>query len=234
MRAGWSPATKARIGGALYLAVILCGGFAEIAVRQAVFAPGDAARTSANILSHETLYRLGLLADLLPLLFNMALGAVFYDLFRPVNATGARLVVFFTLAGSAVQASMLLFHLMPLIVLKSAGLGAFALEQREALAYLALRLQSNGYNIALAFFGCFGLSLGALILKSRFLPRVLGVLMALAGACYLTNSLLGLVAPQMTSMLLLIPCLLGEGALTLWLLLAGVNTARWRAQAEAA
>jgi hypothetical protein len=102
----------------------------------------------------------------------------------------------------------------------------------EALSYSALRLQTSGYNIALAFFGCYDLSLGYLVLKASFLPRIIGVFMAIAGLCYVVNSLLSFVAPSLSSILLLLPVLLGEGGLTLWLLVVGVDSAKWKAQAE--
>lgn len=102
----------------------------------------------------------------------------------------------------------------------------------SSLSYSALRLQTSGYNIALAFFGCYDLSLGYLVLKASFLPRIIGVFMAIAGLCYVVNSLLSFVAPSLSSILLLLPVLLGEGGLTLWLLVVGVDTARWKSQAE--
>ncbi len=227
-----SPGRRARIAGALYLVVIICGAFAEAFVRQRLFVPGDAAATAANILADEQIYRLGFVADLIPLLLNMLLAVIFYDLFKVVNRSIAALVVCFTLVGSAVQASVLLLHLAPLILLGGeSGSGALTPEQSQALVVLALRLQTSGYNIALTFFGCFGLCLGYLIWHSAFLPRVLGVLMAIAGVCYVTNSLLSFVAPSLSSIILLLPVILGEGGLTLWLLAAGVNEPHWRAQA---
>ena len=225
-----SPRRTARLAGFLYLLVILGGGFAEAFVRQKLIVHGDAVATAANILANEQLFRWAFVADLLPLLCNVFLAVLFYGLFRIVNRGVALLVVMFSLTGTAIQGVALLFHLAPLLVLKGGpALGAFAPAQLDALAYLALRLQAFGYNIALAFFGCFGLCLGWLIWKSTFLPRVLGALMALAGLCYFANSMLSFIDPARASMLLLAPCLLGEGALTLWLLLVGVNAAKWTA-----
>lgn len=106
-------------------------------------------------------------------------------------------------------------------------------EQRLTAASFVLRLQTSGYNIALVFFGCYGLCLGYLIWHSTFLPRILGVLMTIAGLCYVTNSLLSFIEPSLSSIILLLPVLLGEGGLTLWLLLVGVDTSKWRTQAAA-
>ena len=84
----------------------------------------------------------------------------------------------------------------------------------------------------LAFFGVYCLLIGRLIFKSTFLPRILGVLMAIGGLGWLTFA-----SPDLASDLSpfnLAPGLLGEGALTLWLLAKGVNAERWKEQAVAA
>lgn len=227
-----SPRRDARIAGAPYLVIIICGAFAEAFVRQRLTVPGDPAATAVNILAQEQLYRLGFVADLVPLLCNMVLAVLFYDLFRIVSTRVAALVVLFILAGTAIQASVLVYHLAPLILLQSVPSDMLTHGQVEGLAYAALRLQTSGYNIALAFFGCYGLSLGYLILKASFLPRIIGVFMAIAGLCYIVNSFLSFVAPSLSSILLLLPALLGEGGLTLWLLVVGVDSARWKSQAE--
>jgi Domain of unknown function (DUF4386) len=235
MTTSFSPRGAARAAGLLYLIVILLGAFAEAFVRQNLIVGGDAAATAANLLANEGLYRLGFVADLLPLLCNVLLAVLFYALFRVVSRGAAALAVLFSLIGTAVQASILLFHLAPLTILHGGpALAALPADQAQSLAYLCFRLQSVGYNIALAFFGCFGLLLGSLIWRSGFMPRLIGVLMMIAGFCYFLNSMLGFVAPSLASMLLLMPCLLGEGSLTLWLLLKGVNVERWEARRVAA
>lgn len=232
MRGQWPPQVKARLIGILYLIVILGGGFAEAFVRQRLIVPGDAPATAANILAHQQLYRWAFVADLVPFLCNVPLAVLFFDLFKRVNRPVALLAVLFSLVGTAIQASLWLLHLAPLAILQPGpALGALPAAQLQALAYLALRLQTAGFNIALTFFGCFGVCLGYVILRSGFLPRIIGVLMMIAGACYYTNAMLAFVAPSLTSMLLLLPCLIGEGSLTLWLLIAGVDAAKWEASA---
>jgi hypothetical protein len=229
-----SPPQKARIAGLLYLVIIVCGAFAEAFVRQRLVVPGDAAMTAANILAQEQIYRLGFVADLIPLLLNMLLAVIFFDLFKVVNKSVSALVVLFIVVGTAVQASALLYHLAPLVLLggdSSWWGGALTPESLQAWVLFSLKLHTNGYNIALAFFGCYGLSLGYLIWHSTFMPRILGVLMAIAGSCYLVNSLLSFLAPSLSSIILLLPVLLGEGGLTLWLLAVGVNAQKWKVQA---
>jgi hypothetical protein len=96
---------------------------------------------------------------------------------------------------------------------------------------LALKWHDVGFDIGLTFFGFALLIYGAVIFRSGFLPRFLGVLYSLAGACYLANSCAYFFAPGLLSVYLLLPCLVGEGALALWLLIVGVNEAKWGAVA---
>jgi hypothetical protein len=84
----------------------------------------------------------------------------------------------------------------------------------------------------LIFFGFYCLLIGYLIFRSTFLPRILGVLMAIGGLGWLT-----FLSPPLANYLSpynLAPGILGEGALTLWLLVVGVNVQRWMEQAGAA
>lgn len=230
-----SARLMARTAGLLYLIVIAGGAFAEAYVRQHLIIHNDAAATAANIIGNELLFRLGFVADLAPLLCNVVLAVLFWNLFRVVDRSATLLVVFFTLVGTTIQAVSLLFDLAPLLILKDTGpLNALAAPQLQALAYLALRLHAHGYTIALVFFGCFGMTLGTLILRAGFMPRLIGVLMCVAGLCYFTNSVLDFVAPELSSILWLMPCLLGEGSLALWLFFVGVHPGKWQARADAA
>ena len=81
----------------------------------------------------------------------------------------------------------------------------------------------------MVFFGFYCLLIGYLIFRSTFLPRILGVLMAFAGLGWLT-----FLSPMLANHLspyIFAPGILGEGALTLWLLAMGVNAERWNEQA---
>lgn len=226
---------EARVAGLLYLGVIVGGGFAQGVVRQRLFVPGDPSATARNVVAHEDLLRWAFVADLMPLLFNVLLAVILFGLFKVVSTRIATLAILFSLIGTAIQSAVLIFHIAPVFVLNGgAALDGLTEPQSQALAYLMLRLQTDGYTLALVFFGCFGLCLGYLIVRSAFLPRTLGVLMGIAGFCYFANSLAYFVAPSLSSIAFLVPVLLGEGGLTLWLLFAGVNAARWEERARAA
>lgn len=234
-----SPRTRARVAGLLYLAIIALGIFEELGVRSRLTVSGDAAATAQNILAHEGLFRAGLAAGLLVLFCALPVLILLYDFLRVVDRSVALVASAVNLVAIAVQGAALLGHFAPLVFLSGKGyLSAFEPAELQAMAYVSLRLQSVGYDLALAFFGLFCVLTGFLIFRSTFLPKAIGVLMAIAGACYLTNSFAGFLVPAFRASLLpwlLLPCLIGELSLTLWLLVKGVDESRWleRARAEA-
>jgi Domain of unknown function (DUF4386) len=232
-----SPRFKARIAGLLYLIIIVGGIFAEMIVRGRLVVHGDAAATAHNILAHEMLYRLGFAAEIFYCSCNVPLTLIFYDLFKVVNRNVALLVVFFSLVGTAIESVSLLGHFAPLILLGGGHqLSALTAEQLQAWAYVSLQLFEYGFAIALVFFGFFCLSFGYLIFRSTFFPRIIGVLLAIEGVCYLTNSFANFLAPGIAPYVF--PYLLVSGvaevSLCLWLLVRGVNVERWKMQASAA
>lgn len=215
----------ARLSGALYLGTIIFGLFAELGVRGSLIVGSDAAATARAILANETLFRVGLVADLAMLACYVGVTALFLDIFRPVDATVSRMAAAFSLVGIAVLAADALLLLAPLRLLATAPyLAALEMPQREAVALLTLKVHGSGYNVSLVFFGIYCLMLGWLVWRSGFLPKAIGALMVLAGACYLLNSFAVLAAPAFAGMLspyVMPPTLLGEGALALWLLVLG-------------
>jgi hypothetical protein len=147
------------------------------------------------------------------------------------------LAAFFSLVGCVIGAIIGVFQLAPVVVLSGQQyLSVFKMEQLQALALMFLKLRAQGFNICLVFFGFYCLLIGYLIFRSTFLPRIVGVLMAIAGLCYAANSFATFLAPAFAARLvpyILAPGLLGEGSLTLWLLVKGVNIQRWKEQASA-
>lgn len=227
-----SPCPSARITGAVYLLYFLTAVLGEFFLKGLVV-DGDAAATANNILAHQSLFRLGLATGLIATACYIAVTALFYDLFKPVNRGLSLLAAFFSLVGCAILAFASLFQLAPLVVLGgSQYLSVFKVEQLRALALMFLGLNSQANNICVVFFGTYCLLIGYLIFKSTFLPRILGVLMALAGLGWLT-----FLSPPLANHLSpynLVLGFLAELLLMLWLLVRGVNVQRWKEQASAA
>jgi hypothetical protein len=233
-----SPRLEARIAGLLYLLNIAAGAFIYGFVRTSMIAPGDASTTAVNILKHELVYRLGFVAGLIPVLCNVPLALIFYDLFKVVNKSISALVAFFTLVATAIEAVNLLNYFIPLILLNDSNyVSAFKAQQLQAFAYMSLVLHAIGFNLALVFFAFYDLLIGYLIFKSTFLPRIVGVLMVIGGLCYLANSFATFLSPGFAAHLvpyIQLPSGVAELSLCLWLLIAGVNVPSWKQAAGAA
>src|SRR5579863_5256655 len=198
-----SPLLLARLAGGLYLINIVAGAFSYGFVRVAMVAPGDAGATAANILTHELLYRSGFVAVIILLLCNVPLAIIFYDLFKVVNRRLSLLVASFILVATAVETANLLNYFAPLVILDGGHYSsAFSAEQLQSLAYASLSLQAIGFDVAVVFFAFYDLVIAYLIVRSTFLPRILGVLMAIAGLCYLTNSFANFLSPGLAAHLL--------------------------------
>jgi hypothetical protein len=227
------PRLLARVGGVLYLTIGVLAIFTEFFVRGQLLVPGDMAQTTSNILAHERLWRVGFTTHLLVALCNLPLGLIFYELLKVVNRPLALLALLFISASAILEAISLLNHFGPLLMLTLPEYAtAFEPAQRLALVRGSLRLFAAGWNVALTFFGTFCILTGYLLFRSRFFPAVLGVMLAIGGASYLVGSLTAFLALPSTPYLLL-PCLVAEMSLALWLLVVGVNETKWRAQVGA-
>jgi hypothetical protein len=191
----------------------------------------DPAATAANILANESLFRFSLALSVVAVAFNVARTVVSYALFRPVGRIVALLMAFFGIVAIALQAASILFELPVLLVLKGGkDFGGFNADQLQSLALLFLKWNGQASNLYLAFFGFCCILGGYVISKSTFLPRILGVLLALAGigyATYLWPPLANYLYPYNLALGL------GELGLGLWLLVFGVNAERWKEQARA-
>ena len=227
-----SPRALARIGGLLYLIIIVIGIFGEAFVRGRIVVAGDAAATAINLRSMESLWRFGIAAEFVLLSCGIALTMIFFVLLRPVSRNLAYLAVFFNLVSIGVEAAAALNLVAALFPLGNAAyLKAFAPEQLYAMASLAAKAHSYGFGVALVFFGFECLVLGYLIFKSGFLPKTIGVLMQIAGWCYLINSFALILAPALANRIfpaILLPAFVGEASLCLWLLVKGVNIQKWK------
>jgi hypothetical protein len=155
-----------------------------------------------------------------------------YELFKPVSRRLALLMVFFALVASGVQTLNSLQDLTALILLKGGNtMAGLTTGQAQSLAFVFLRLHSLTYDLALLFYGVFALAVGCLAFKSGFLPKALGVLMALDGLGYLTFGLATVLAPPVAARLYpvlpFVTAAMGEMVFMLWLIVKGVNTQRW-------
>lgn len=225
---GFSPVAKARAAGFFWLLTILTSGFA-LFVGEKVVVLHNASATVANLLGHGTLFLAGTAAMLVSGACYLATTLFVYQLLRPVNETASRLMALFSFVGCAIGATSCIFELVPVIMLKDPLYsGAFSAEQLAAvtIGFLRMRVQAN--NIGLIFFGLHCLFIGGLILRSKFLPKAIGVLMVIAGLGWLT--FLWPPLAQKLAPFNLLPGGLGELSFAGWLLIVGVNARAWNEQ----
>lgn len=221
----------ARTCGFLYLYIVFVGISAETFVRSRLVVPSDPGATAANILANETLFRLGFAGELLQLAFDVVIAVLLFVLLRPVHRNIALIAALMRLSCAIVLAVASISHFAALRLIEAPGyLEALQPEQLNGLAVLAMRLHGDAYGIALVFFGFACLALGYLIYRSGYLPKAIGALMAVAGLGYLVNSFGQFLAPVFAARLfpaILMPALVAELSLSLWLIIKGVDAAKW-------
>jgi hypothetical protein len=222
---------RARVAGAIYVACIACGFYSELVVRAKLIVPGDAAATAANILASPALYRLGFFADLTAMTLGVVSAVIMYTLFEVVSRTLALTVLMFDIISNTISICGAVLLFAPLAILSGDGyLSALPAAELPSLALLSVKMYELSYAMNLAFFSVSCLLTGYLIFRSRFLPKTLGVLLAIAGVCYLINSFVDFMPKGYGDSLfpwILLPSLIAESILALWLLLVGVNSSKW-------
>jgi len=220
----------ARIAGTGYLIIIAAGIFAEFFVRSSLIVPGNTTLTARNIVEAEWLFRFGIAGDIIMLIFDVVVAMALYVLFVSVNKSIILLATFFRLVHSAVYGVTLLTLFIVLLLLSGAEyLTTFETEQLHSLVLLFLNAHSTGYLIGLIFFGVHCGLLGYLVIKSGFLPKILGILLLFASIGYLTDSFANFLLPNyidyktIFEYAVFIPAFIGELSFCLWLLFKGVN-----------
>ena len=229
-----SPLIIARVAGFLYLIQAILGIFSLLYVSSSLIVSGDVAATTHNIMASESLFRLGIVSNILVPTVGILYVLVLYKLLKPVSKDIAVLMVVLALLGVPIGVFNEFTQLGVLQLLSGADyLTAFTTAQLQSLAYLFLRLHSYGISLAFIFSGLWLFPLGYLVFKSGFLPKILGVLLIIGGFGYLID---------VFSEFLFSGSHLSIGMLTglseifflLWLLIKGVNVDQWKKRAPEA
>lgn len=224
--------TYARVAGVLGLLSFAAGGFGEAYVPSVLVVAGDATETAKHIVASTWLFRLGFAAYLVEALCDVGLTWVLYVLLRPARREFALLAVLFRLISTAgfAMAQVLYFAASP-IVGGSDYLKTFSPDQLNSLALLSIRVSGFGQSVFSMFYGVGSFFLGYLIIRSSFLPSVLGVLMVIGGLGFAARTFALVLAPAYASRLLFLPTAVAWLLLTLWLITRGVDEPKWRESA---
>jgi len=216
-----------RVAGGIYLLIILFGVFAEMFVRGKLIVEGDASKTASNILNNESLFRLGFVSDLLMAMSFFALGLVLYFVFKEVNQKVSLIMLALNILGTGIMALNMLNQFGALVVLTSGSyMNVFSQEQLEALSYLLLNFHEVGYDIGIISFGTWLFPIGYLVIKSGYMPKVIGVFLMLGAIGYDLYLIINYTLPQyggIAEMLELVPSSIGEFSFCLWLIFIGIK-----------
>ena len=230
-----SIAKTARRAGLLYLAIFVLYPLAALGGRSSLVVSGDAAATAANLAANEGLFGWGMVGLSVVICIEVVLAALLYVIFRPASRSISLAAAFARLGEGVVMAINLFTGFLALLAAGGAGyLAAFSREQLDALTMLALDLDEFVVLLWGVFFALHLLLLGYLVYRSGFLPKILGVLLALAGMGYFAQSLGFMVAPdsrELLETLVIVLAVPGELAFALWLVIKRVDEKKWQARA---
>lgn len=217
----------ARFAGLLYAIMGFAGAFSIAYIPKAFVVRGDAAATASNILSSSMLYRFGIVSDLINQAVFIWLALVLYDLFKDVNLRHARLMVAFVLVQATMSFAIMITQIAPLVLLSGADyLSVFPKPQLDAAVLGILTLRARAIIALGVYMGLWLLPLGALIYRSGFIPRIVGVLLLVAGCAYVISTVTFFLAPdffRFTSAFMMLAAAAGEGSIVFWLLIKGAR-----------
>ena len=227
---------NARVAGILYIVASAVGFVRLIYIPNALIVSGNAAATAGNLAAHETLFRIGIVSQLLGAALWLFVTLALYRLFREVDRNLATIMV---ILGGFMQVPIFFINAINdaaalLFATAASFLNAFDKPQREAFVMLFLRLHHHGDLVNEIFWGIWLIPFGLLVYKSRFLPRLLGIWLIIACFGYLALSLSGLLFPEWESKVFSYtqPVMLGELVTMLWLAILGARAKRPSAKAE--
>lgn len=213
-----NPKVMARCAGLLYLLVVAFGGLAQVVGRGGILVDGDAAATAANIVAHETMFRLAVVADVLQAITFVLLGLTLRRLLQHVHGQAAAALLMFVTAGAGIIVLNLAFQV---------GALRAAAGPDPSAALPLLQLHTDGYVLGGVFFGLWLLPMGFLARKSGYFPNWLGFALLVAGGAWIADPLLAFGLPGAPALLrqaVSAPVLVGEFGLMLYLLIRGVRT----------
>jgi hypothetical protein len=215
-----------RFAGLLYLLGSIPGFFALLYVPGKIIVHGNATATAHNIATHQTLFRLGIAADLIGQTLFVFVALALYHLLKEVNQRHALAMLTLILVAIPIAFVNEVDSIASLVLVRGTDfLSVFDEPQRNALAMFFLNLRGHGFDVAGIFWGLWLFPLGLLVYRSRFIPRILGVLLIVACFAYLANSFTALVLPEYEAIVArwMNPLQLAEILFMLWLLVRGAT-----------
>jgi hypothetical protein len=204
--------TYGKVAGLLLLVTAVAGGFGEAYAPMKLIVAGNAAATAENVRAHELFFRLGFAVYLIEAVCDVALAFVFYVLLRPVRQDLALLSAFFGLVSTALFGVAEFFYLGASLVLDDPH---------------AVRLLFRAYSLCgaafMVFYGIASLIRGYLMFRSGYIPRLVGVVLAIAGVGFIGKCFAAVLAPKFPSDFLVLPMFLALLVMIGWFLFRPVE-----------
>ncbi len=223
-----STKQQARFAGFLYLLLAFIAPIGLLYVPGKLIVFENATATADNLRASEGLFRIGIASELIHQAIAVFLVLALYRLFKPVSETLAKqLVALGALVSVPIMFVNVLNEVGALVLVSGADfLSVFAQPELDALAYLFLRLHSQGFTVASIFWGLWLFPFGMLVIRSGFIPRALGVLLLIAGSAYLVNAFATLVLPRYAPLVerVALPLETAELPIIFWLSIWGAKT----------
>ena len=209
----------------LYPVWIIFGMFGIMYVPATLIVSGDAATTASNILANESLFSMGIVSSLITQLIQIAAVLLLYQLFKSVDKNHASLMVIFALVGIPIAMLNTLNRVAALLLLSGADyLNVFGADQLQALMMFFLNLNEQGVIIAWIFWGLWLFPLGYLMYRSGYFPKILGILMVIAGFGYLIGSFAHILLPNYETIATVLELMtFGETVFIFWIVLKGAK-----------
>jgi len=209
----------------LYPIWAVVGIFSIMYVPATLIVQGDATTTANNILDNELLFRMGIVGSLITQLIFILVVLVLFKLFKQVNENHASLMVIFALVSVPIAMLNTLNRVVALLLLNGADyLQVFGADQLHAQMMLFLNLNEQGVMIASIFWGLWLFPLGYLIYKSGYFPRILAVLVIMAGFGYLIDFFTHFLLPNYETIGPVLELMtVGETIFMAWVLLKGAK-----------
>lgn len=230
------PTVKAaRVAGLWYLTLLIVGPFTLMYVPAKLIVSDNAAATSGNILTHEMLFRVDIAAEVIGAVLFILVGVALYRLLVEVGKSLALVMLIFVVVSGTLTCANAVNRIATLLLFRGGDfLSVFDKLQLNALGMLFIRLHGESTGVNEMFWGLWLLPLGVLVIRSRFIPWILGVLLIINGFAYMALSVTGMVWPDYSGVLerWTFPAMFAELLLILWLLIKGANVKRLPTAAE--
>jgi hypothetical protein len=221
-----SPKRTARVAAVFYLMTLVAAIIAQGAIAEQLVNSTNASVTARNIVAHEDLYRFGYTMYMIEMVAQVIMTMLFYELLKPVSRIGSLIAAVIGVVGCGIKALSRVFFVAPAIVLEGTRyLDTFSPEQLKSMALLFYNVNEMGAAIAVVFFGFNTVITGWLIIRSTYLPRVLGWIAVVGGIGWL--AFLWPPLGYRLNLYIAAIALLGSLATIVWMLVYGVKEERW-------